>query len=258
MGNGGPVMSVLDELLARADRRLAGQVLRRGVPMRNERPLVSFTFDDFPESAATTGARILEDHGARGTFYMAGGLLGRQHDGRQMASSEQVEKLDRAGHEIGCHTFAHVNVGAVSARRRRVESAQNERLLQGWSPERRFSSFAFPFGEVGVAAKRSMAGEYVCCRTTLPGVNVHTADLAFLKAVKLYDCEIDSAGVARWLDEAVRRNGWLIFYTHDVEENASRYGCAPSLLEHAVEQAVARGLDVLPVRGAVGRIAFRP
>ena len=249
--------SGIEDLAARVERRLAERVFRRGVPMRNQRPLVSFTFDDFPESAATTGARLLEEHGVRGTFYMSGGLLGRQHDGRLMASYEQVEQLDRAGHEIGCHTFSHIDVGAVSPRRRRVESSQNLHVLQGGSAERRFSSFAFPYGEVGLSAKSTMAAQYVSCRTTRPGLNVHMADLAFLKAVKLYDCETDGPAIDRWLDEVVDRNAWLIFYTHDVEEDPTQYGCSPGLLEYAVSEATARDLDVLPVKSAVGRIAFR-
>ena len=39
--------------------------------------MVSFTFDDVPKSAATVGAPMLEEYGARGTFYVAGGLVDR-------------------------------------------------------------------------------------------------------------------------------------------------------------------------------------
>jgi peptidoglycan/xylan/chitin deacetylase (PgdA/CDA1 family) len=49
--------------------------------MRNRRAIVSFTFDDFPSSAVSNGARLLEDHGARGTFYLTGSYCGR---GRRM------------------------------------------------------------------------------------------------------------------------------------------------------------------------------
>jgi peptidoglycan/xylan/chitin deacetylase (PgdA/CDA1 family) len=40
-------------------------------------PIVSFTFDDAPDSAAGEGAELLEKHGGRGTFYLAGSLIDR-------------------------------------------------------------------------------------------------------------------------------------------------------------------------------------
>ena len=43
--------------------------------------MVSFTFDDLPKSAVTTGAGMLEAHGARGTFYVSGGLVGAARAG---------------------------------------------------------------------------------------------------------------------------------------------------------------------------------
>ncbi len=51
-------------------RRLAPFLFRQTVRMRNARPLVSFTFDDAPRSAGTTGAGILEASGACGTYYV--------------------------------------------------------------------------------------------------------------------------------------------------------------------------------------------
>jgi peptidoglycan/xylan/chitin deacetylase (PgdA/CDA1 family) len=37
--------------------------------------MVSFTFDDAPVGAARVDAHMLEQYGARGTFYIAGGLV---------------------------------------------------------------------------------------------------------------------------------------------------------------------------------------
>ena len=60
----------------RVNHRLAMHVPVERYRLNNATPMVSFTFDDIPKSAATTGAGILEDHGARGTFYVSGGLVG--------------------------------------------------------------------------------------------------------------------------------------------------------------------------------------
>ncbi len=51
-------------------------------------PIVSFTFDDFPLSAATRAADILERHHAVGTFYAATELLGAPHPLWEMATNQ--------------------------------------------------------------------------------------------------------------------------------------------------------------------------
>jgi hypothetical protein len=58
-------------------RSVRTALFARTVAMRNRRAIVSFTFDDFPSSAVSNGARLLEDHGARGTFYLTGSYCGR-------------------------------------------------------------------------------------------------------------------------------------------------------------------------------------
>ena len=53
-----------------------------------------------------------------------------------------------------------------------------------------------------------------------------------------------AAGVL--LLENEQRQGWLIFYTHDVRSEPSPFGCTPKLLEKAVSLVVKRGFSVAP------------
>jgi hypothetical protein len=46
-------------------------------------------------------------------------------------------------------------------------------------------------------------------------------------------------------------NSWLIFYTHDVSEEPSKFGCTPGLFEYAVMTAVSVGVQILPVSDAI-------
>ena len=64
------------EAKARVSHRLAMHLRVDRFRLRNDNPMVSFTLDDLPKSAVTTGAGILEAHGARGTFYVSGGEVG--------------------------------------------------------------------------------------------------------------------------------------------------------------------------------------
>ena len=58
-------------------RRIARLAQRRPVRMALERPMISFTFDDMPVTAALAGAQVLEQRGARGTYYVSTGLAGQ-------------------------------------------------------------------------------------------------------------------------------------------------------------------------------------
>ena len=70
--NSGPLPSRVTNM---ASRILARWSRSKVLAMRSGRPMVTFTFDDVPASACERGARILEQHGARGTFYVAGARL---------------------------------------------------------------------------------------------------------------------------------------------------------------------------------------
>ena len=56
-----------------ASRRFA----RRPFRLRPGRPIISFTFDDFPRSAWTAGGPVLARHGVTATYYTSFGLAGR-------------------------------------------------------------------------------------------------------------------------------------------------------------------------------------
>jgi hypothetical protein len=57
------------------------------------------------------------------------------------------------------------------------------------------------------------------------------------------------------IEEAVRRRGWLHFFTHDVSEIPSLYGCTPEHLDIVVQAAVAAGCDVVTVGEAYRRLS---
>ena len=51
--------------------------------------------------------------------------------------------------------------------------------------------------------------------------------------------------------------GWLIFFSHDVSDDPSPYGCTPVMLEHALATLAAAGIAALPVKHALAAGTFR-
>lgn len=236
----------------RVSHRLAMHVPVERCRLNNATPMVSFTFDDIPKSAATTGAGILEDHGARGTFYVSGGLVGTTESPDWAAvDAEDVVALHRTGHEIGCHTFSHRRTCDLDAESLAAEIEQNRRYFRSIEPSIEPSNFAYPFGYGSFAHKRRLKSSFQSCRSIMPGVNSGTVDPQFLRAVPLIDRHIDGDGIERAFDQAQITNGWLIFYSHDVVEQPSRYGCSPALMNHALKAASRRQIPVLTMAEAL-------
>jgi peptidoglycan/xylan/chitin deacetylase (PgdA/CDA1 family) len=239
------------EARARMSHRLAMHMRIEPFRLRNETPMVSFTFDDIPKSAATVGAAILEEHDALGTFYVIGGQVGTSSALWDMVDGEDIIALHRKGHEIACHTFSHKRACDLDAETLNAEIEHNQQYLRTLDPSIQIENFAYPFGYGSLVRKRLLKTVFKSCRSIVPGVNSGTVDLQFLRAMPLIDRRINRDGIERAFDEAQTNNGWLIFYTHDVADEPSPYGCSPALLREAVEAASRRKIPVLNMAEAL-------
>ena len=129
--------------------------------------------------------------------------------------------------------------------------ALERETVAGLEPSIELTNFAYPFGYGSFAHKRRLKTAFQSCRSIVPGVNSGTADPQFLRAVPLIDRDIDREGIERAFDQEQTTNGWLIFYSHDVVEQPSRYGCSPALMNHALKAASRRQIPVLTMAEAL-------
>ena len=220
-------------------------------------PIVTFTFDDFPRTALTVGGSIIEEFGGRATYYVSMGLMGRNNNLGEQFRSADLTFLIEHGHELGSHTFGH-----ISARKTPVETfigdvAHCEKAIRKCISLSPSGSFAYPYGEVTLAAKKLLGPVMKSCRGTFGGFNGPDVDLNLLRANRLYG-GVDQAGLAKQLIlENEQRRSWLIFYSHDVANNPSPFGCTPGLLEQVVSFAVNRGVRLLTVADVTSEICGR-
>lgn len=233
-------------LLGRVRRRLTRLQARRPVDCAQGRYLVSFSFDDFPRSAATTGAAILEDFGWRGTYYASASFENTKNHLGDLFRAEDIAALVSKGHEIGCHTEHHINcaLNAPVVLEREIRRNQ-ERLRALGAPALR--SFAFPFGEASPAAKTALSQHYACLRGIARQINRRGADASQLGAVALEGDTEAAPALLAFVDDLKNAPGWLIFFTHDVRESPGEWGCTPDLLRQVCEAVHQAGCEVLPV-----------
>ncbi len=132
-----------------------------------------------------------------------------------------------------------------------AEIAHNRRYLRALDPSIKVENFAYPFGYGSFGRKGQLKQAFRSCRSIVPGVNSDRVDLQFLRAMPLIDCHISRDEIERAFDQAQTYNGWLIFYTHDVADQPSEYGCSPDLMSHALEAASTRKLSILNMAEAL-------
>jgi len=238
-------------------RRLRDKISRRLTPFRAqklrrvalERPLISFTFDDCPKSAIDAGLPLLEAQGWRSTVYVACGLWDQtNHLGLHM-SADDTQAVAAAGHEIGDHTFSHIDGRATPPAAFLADIGKNQAALDAINiaPS---TTFAYPYGEVTPVLKRNLQARFKAAR----GIqNRHHTSIVDLNQIGSYP--LFNSGRFDHLLYAMRametQPAWLTIFTHDVCDNPSPWGCTPGQLETLIAAARAMNAQVLPITEAV-------
>lgn len=226
---------------AKVQRRVTQWLRACQADVAPDRPVVTFTFDDFPKSALN-GADIVERHGGRAGFYACTShmahrspVMGEMFDGATLA------ELRARGHEVGAHTHSHLD--CARARLGQVERDIGENLvaLSEAGHGETVSAFAYPYGETTYSAKRWVGDVFVTGRGILPGINVGEADRAQLRAVELSSSAASRRRARAMLKSAIESKGWVIFFTHDVSASPSSYGAPKNLIEELASHAVQAG-----------------
>lgn len=236
-------------LAGKLRRRYARLTCRRPVRLQLARPVISFTFDDAPASAAAAGA-ILERHDARGTYYLCTDLFDQDGHMGRYANAAEVADLAQRGHEIACHTSGHIDCHRADAATLVDDSARNVAALAALGGQARH--FAYPFGEVSPRAKSVLSDRYASLRGVQSGLVLNGADLNQLPAVGI-EGPHGEARARRWIAAAALRKGWLILFTHDVRDKPSSWGCTPEALDRLAAYARESGCDIRTVGQVLGR-----
>jgi len=235
-------------------RRVISMAYQRSVSLGSRGPIVSFTFDDFPRTALTVGGQILRQHGFRGTYYAAIGLMNEtNHLGNQFRR-EDLDILLHDGHELASHTFGHVSSRSLSSREFKDEVQKGRRALEEVTGQRDFGNFAYPFGEVTLNAKRTVGPAVASSRSIWGGFNGPNVDLNCLRANSLYGGSEKRVQVEELILKNERSRTWLIFYSHDVAPTPSRFGCTPELLEFAISVAARHCGRIMTVSEVVAEL----
>lgn len=236
-------MKQIDQMRRRAARYLAVET----VEIAPAKGVFSLSFDDFPMTAWTEAGPILAQHGVMATYYVCGGLCDGVNMDRDQYRVEHLQALHAAGHEVGCHTFGHTSALRMDGEALRLSLEANA----AWVAERldghRMSTFAWPFGDATVGAKRVVRGRFAMARGVRDGVNAGREDRALIKSIGLESRRLPGYDLEALMAEAAEQRGWLTAYGHDVSDRPTDYGCTPEDLDRVLRLAKAAGLEITPI-----------
>lgn len=252
------ILRSFDELAQRATNRLLARLPGPFIEIPTDRPVVSFTFDDVPDSALRTGAAILEAQGARGSFYIAAGLMGREEPDRRLIDAQGCAALLARGHELGCHTFSHPNLRHAGRAALRADLDRNKAALAALAPGFMPRNFAYPYNAGSFRHRNELTRRYRSARGGLGGINRGPTDRTFLRGVPLQQPESSIAALHAVVDELIKRPGWLIFFGHDIAPNPTPFGCTPESFAALVAHVRARGCAILTVDAALDQFEALP
>jgi peptidoglycan/xylan/chitin deacetylase (PgdA/CDA1 family) len=227
---------------------------RRTAALGDLGPVVTFTFDDFPRTALTAGAEIIERFGARATYYVAMGLMDSENRLGEQFHLADLHSLVNRGHEVALHGFKHISARKTSVAEFIGDVTDGKLAIQECVSVGSSNNFAYPYGEATLSAKRQLGPRMGSSRGAIAGLNGPDVDLNLLRANSLYGGNEHLEQVRRLILENQAKKSWLIFYSHDVAEKPSPYGCTPSLLHEVVSFAAAQGARLMTVADVVARL----
>lgn len=241
---------MFNRIRGRIGRLLGKFVYKKSVLFPNARKVVSFCFDDFPMSAIDNGARLLMEKNLRGTFYAAFGSAGKD----LMPDLLEMVDISLRGHELGCHTFGHLDCSKKALQVIHEDCLKNQRIAYEMAGVK-LCSFAYPYGNYRPSTKKMLGKMYESARTVTPDINVGTVDLTALYAVNIYE-KGGPLAIKSWAKKLEKNGGWLIFYTHDICNNPSDYGCSIELFSYAIDTCLEAGFEIMTVAKAVEICSF--
>jgi peptidoglycan/xylan/chitin deacetylase (PgdA/CDA1 family) len=246
-------MSAIKKALQETKTRVYQSLVSNKHHIELNQAIVSVTFDDVPKSALNNGLKILDRHSVKATFYVAAGLSETKAESESditYLSPNDIKQLHQTGHDIACHTYSHYRLGQGNAEEMADDAEKNIKILSSWLGGKPIEHFSYPFGEVSFKAKKLLSKYYKTMRSSRPGINAGGTDLYLLRATSLYHPNFDKTKIQQIVTDTIERGGWLILYTHGVDDNPGPFDCTPEQLDWVLNQVGTSNVCIQPIAEA--------
>lgn len=232
-------------LVSRLNRRVMPYLVKKSLPINLDRPIVSFSFDDCPQSVVDTALPLIEAEDWQASLYISMGLCDFTNHLGKHVSKNDVKAVHESGHEIADHTFDHIDATTVTleAFEKSIEKNQTAFKALGIPASK---TFAYPFGQLNSVTKKMIGQKFKGARGIESQINTTSVDLNQIKSNRLYSGP-DFEKLLVDIKTLENRPGWMTIFTHDVRDKPSAFGCTPEHLKSILTAVKKSGAQVMTV-----------
>jgi peptidoglycan/xylan/chitin deacetylase (PgdA/CDA1 family) len=243
------------KIITRSQDNISKFLNQRKVKWPDLRPFISFTFDDFPRSAFISGAELLKKYNIRATYYVSLGLMGKKNQFWEYFTLNDLHELIESGHELGSHTYDHVDAWSGPPKFFEESILKNQQILEQIRPGYKLRTLSYCTRNPHPQNKKIAGKHFLCCRGGGNRINRGILDLNLISSyfIDHYHRQ-DPDYFYRIIDKNSKINGWLVFSGHDISNHPSPYGCTPSFFEKLIQHSCASGALILPVAEVIDYI----
>lgn len=223
-------------------------------PQLFNEPLISVTFDDGYESVYKSAVPLLQKYGIRTTQYVLSGTF----NDKQYVSWEQIGQMQKAGHEIACHTYSHADLVQLDDTNLEIEIGGCKTELT-----KRFGTvdnFAAPYGSTNGRSMVVIKKYFTSARNTDgdPTNGVTDDDVNVRANFDRYDImgvtvrhntTVDE--LKTLVDYAKAHNAWVVLTYHQADDGPSQWGLDPAKLETQLKYLSETNVRIVTMKDAL-------
>ncbi len=212
--------------------------------------IVSFTFDDAPNSVVEIGLPILDKYDIDATVYIST----RNTQRKGFMDWNKIALVANSGWEIGAHTHTHAHLTKVSDQLilGEIQTSMGIFAKHGYKPVH----FASPHGDYDDRVIEILKRHYKSHRAAWPiGMNtIHPDPYQIASYYLARNTTLEE--LKKLLNDLQIRGGWVVFQIHGVLPKGSDVvgDYDTNLLEDLVEEVHTRGLTTLTVGQALEKL----
>ncbi len=169
-------------------------------------------------------------------------------------STDEVQRLAAAGHEIGSHTITHSYLTTLSEAGQVAELENSKSTLENTIvPGVAVTSIAYPYGDYdGSVLDKTAAAGYDAARGVDRGYNTKATERYALK-VQQVDRTTTIADINEWMTQAETDGTWLILMFHQIDDIAANdLGITAEFLDEILTTVNNSGIAVTTIGDAIG------
>lgn len=223
-------------------------------PRLFEEPLISVTFDDGFETTYTQAMPLLQKYGIRTTQYVLSGTA----DNPIYVSWEQIAQMQKAGHEIGCHTVIHPDLTTLDD-----EDLDYQLKTCKADLSKRFGpiyNFAAPYGAQNDRTRAAINKYFDSQRNTDgdPSNGVTEADVNvaenfnrtnIIGVTVRHDTTVEE--LHRLVAYTKVANGWLVLTYHQADDRNSKFSLDAQKFDEQFKYLSSTDVRIVPMQEAM-------